>query len=102
MSTQSDLVTYLQARAAELTFELDRLECLNLIERWNNAATALAAVQGDAIKGYSIAGRTVDRREVAEIQRTHDEIYGQIKSVLYGHGITLLDHRQLGGMWSDA
>lgn len=95
MSTQSDLVTYLQARAAELSFELDRLECLNLIERWNNAATALATVQGNEIQGYSIAGRSVQRRVVSEMQDTARDLYAQVKELLYGAGIVLIDHRNL-------
>jgi len=102
MSTQTVLLAYIQARAAEISFELDRLECLELITRWNNALTAFAAVTGNEIQGYSIAGRSVQRRAVSEMQGAADDLYQQIMARLYGAGVRLIDHRFAGSIQGDA
>ena len=99
MSTQSDLVTYLQARAAELVFELDKLECLDLISRWNSIRTAVAALESNEVQSYSIAGRSVQRKDLPSLQSQADDIYSTVKALLYGAGIVLVDHRNptIGG-----
>lgn len=88
-------MTYLQARAAEIDFELDRLECLRLIDEWNNAQTSVAALSANEIASYSIAGRSVQRKGTGELADRVSDLYAQIQGYLYGRGIVLLDHRNL-------
>jgi hypothetical protein len=97
MSTQSDLVTYLQSRAAELTFELDKIECLDLISRWNSIRTAVAALESNEVHSYSIAGRSVQRKDLPSLQSQAEEVYSTIKALLYGGSVTLVDHREFSG-----
>lgn len=93
MSALSDLKEALDARAAVLEDELERLECLALIDEWYNCRTAVAALTATNVVSYSINGQTVTRREIPSMTRRASELYGEIKAVLFGGNVSHADCR---------
>jgi hypothetical protein len=91
MSTATDLRDALNLKAAELTDDLAELECLDMIERWYAARVAIAALESNEIASYSIAGRTFASKDTPSLAEHVAQLYAQIKSLLFGGGVVLVD-----------
>lgn len=89
-----DLKTLLVAKAAELTFDVDKAECLADIDTWYSCRTAVDSVTAGAVVSYSIGNRTVTRQNVSSFQSTERELYGRIMARLYKAGEIQVDSRE--------
>ena len=96
MSSITDLQAALVLKAADISNEIDRLECLATIDEWAAARTAIAALQSARTASYSIAGRSVTRRDIPNIQITERQLYQRIQESLYCRGSGLADMRGSG------
>jgi len=81
-----NLKTALIAKAGEIAFDLDRLECLALIDDWYAASVARTSVGGGTLSSYSLNGRTFTKHDLTQLDRHVEALYAQIKASLYGNG----------------
>lgn len=93
MSALSNLRDKYIADAADLTDDRDELQVLALIETWYAARVAADAALATSIQSYSIAGRTVNRKDDGSTRSNADMIEGQILQILYNRGVTHADLR---------
>lgn len=93
MSALLNLKAALETRAAALDDELERLECVALIDEWYNCRTAVAALTATNVVSYSINGQTVTRREIPSMTRRASELYNEIKAILFGGNVSHADCR---------
>lgn len=82
-----------------MTDPLAVLECLDIIGQWYDARLAVAALGADEVQSYSIAGRTVTRKDLPGLRAEVEDLYAQIKGLLYNAGMVFVDNSQprLGG-----
>lgn len=97
MSALADLKTLLSTKAADISFDLDKAECLADIDTWYAARTALDALGADEISSYTMRGRTFNRRNMGEFRTEERQLYDRIMGRLYPGG-ALADLRDLGGL----
>lgn len=90
MANIDTLKAALVAAAADITNDIDRYECLLLIDDWFACRTAVAAVLTNSIVSYSIGGRTVTRGNVEAFVKQERLLYMRIKEYLYGRGVNLV------------
>lgn len=93
MSALSDLKTALDARAAVLDDELERLECLALISEWYDCQVAVQALESTNVVSYSINGQTVTRSELSSRRTRAVQLYSEIKAMLFGGNVSHADCR---------
>ena len=93
MSNLSDLQAALVAAAASIANTIDRLECLTTIDEWAAARTALADLQSKGISAYTIAGRSITRKDTHQVQLLERTLYQRIHEALYCRGSGLVDGR---------
>ena len=91
MSNIADLKTKLETITTEAYTngsidELDKLEILTDIDAWYDCRVAVNALTATDVQSYSIAGRSVTRRDVPSLQKQADTLYLQIKARLYYRG----------------
>ena len=91
MSNIADLKTHLQTKAADLTDDLDKLECLSDIDTWYLARTAIDALSSTDVTSYSIGGRSVTRAQIPQLQQQERTLYLRIMQRLYLGGMGLID-----------
>jgi len=92
------LKTALTTAAASIVNDIDRLDCLSSIDDWYNARVAVAALQSSDIASYSIAGRTVTRKQLPNLEQTERMLYARIHAYLYHRGMGLVDVRDPVGL----
>jgi hypothetical protein len=92
MSNVADLKALLITKAADITFDLDKLECLSDIDAWYNARVAVETLSATDVSSYSIAGRTVTRTSLPSLKNEVTDLYAKIIARLYGAG-GLVDER---------
>lgn len=90
MANIDTLKAALVAAAASITNDIDRYECLLLIDDWATCRTAVAAVQANFIVSYTIGGRTVTRGNVDSFARQERMLYARIHEYLYQRGCNLI------------
>lgn len=93
MSNISNLKDYLVLRANELADDLEKLECLALIDDWYASRLAAAALQSQTLLSYTIAGRSVTRNQAQNIASQEHQLYARITALLYKRGSGLADMR---------
>jgi hypothetical protein len=93
MSALTNLQAKYVADAASLTDTVEQLQVLADIETWAAARTALDALTASNLSSYSIAGRSVTRRDVPSLQNQEREVHGRILTALYGRGVMVADLR---------
>ena len=98
MSNISDLKDALTTAAANITDDIDRLECLSDIDSWYDVRLAVDALTSNSVKSYSIGGRSVTREDLSGLKAEAQELYERIKQKLYYRGAGLLDAR--GSTWT--
>jgi len=91
MAALDDLKAALITRAGQLDDELDRLECLALIDEWYSAAASAAKLSADTIQQYSALGRQVTKREPGKASDRSAQLYASIQARLYGRGVLVAD-----------
>ena len=99
MSNIADLKALLIVKAADISFDLDKLECLSDIDAWYNARVAVETLSSTDIVSYSIAGRSVTKASIPSLKGEVNDLYQRIISRLYGAG-GLADERYTGQGWS--
>jgi len=80
------LIAHLTDKVAEITNDTDRLDCAVWLEEY---AVALPASQGSTvsnIQSYSISGRSVTYRNLADLNNRVMELRNLIDGALYGRG----------------
>lgn len=84
-----------EAANTRLYNEVERLECLALIDDWQNLRTAVSALTSSAdVTSYSIAGRTVTRATMASVRHEADALADEILAILrMGGGAPVADMR---------
>jgi len=90
MANIDTLKTALTTAAADITNDIDRYDCLTLIDDWFACRSAVAAVQGNSIQSYSIAGRSVTRQNIDQFATMERQLYSRIHQYLYLRGINLI------------
>lgn len=90
MANIDTLKAALVAAAASIVNDIDRYECLLLIDDWAACRTAVAAVQANSIVSYSIGGRTVTRGNVDTFVQQERMLYARIHEALYLRGCNLI------------
>lgn len=94
MSNIDTLKSALITAAAGIVNDIDRYECLLLIDDWAACRTAVAAVQANSIVSYSIGGRTVTRGNVDSFSQQERMLYSRIHEYLSYRGINLISLSQ--------
>lgn len=94
MSAISNLKDALVTAAGNISWEIDRLECLADIDTWYATRTAADALSANEVTSYSIGGRSVTRQGVAGLRKTESELYGRIMARLYHVGQVQVDGRR--------
>lgn len=90
MANIDTLKAALVSAAASITNDIDRYDCLTLIDDWFACRSAVAAVQGNSIQSYSIAGRSVTRQNVDQFAKSERQLYARIHEYLYLRGCALV------------
>lgn len=90
MANIDTLKAALVSAAAGITNDIDRYECLLLIDDWATCRTAVAAIQANSIVSYSIGGRTVTRGNVDSFTKQERMLYARIQEYLYQRGCNLI------------
>ena len=82
-------------RAAGLSDELDRLQCLFLIDEWEGMRKAVSALSSAAdVTSYSIGGRSVTRSNLRELRTDALAVEAEIRDMLgLGGGVLVGDLR---------
>lgn len=93
MSSLSNLKTALEERAAALSDELEKLECLSLIDEWYDCQVAVQALESTNVVSYTINGHTVTRSELSSRRARAVQLYGEIKAILFGGNVSHVDCR---------
>ncbi len=93
MGALLDLKTKLVTLAADITDDVDELECLADIETWYSIRGAVDAFAATSILSYSIGGRSVSRADRSQLQRNERELYFRILGRLAHGGMFLGDLR---------
>ena len=87
MSTATTaLIAHLTAKVASITNDTARLDCAVWLEEY---AVALPASQGSTasnVQSYSISGRSVTYRNLADLNNRVAELRSMIDAALYGRG----------------
>lgn len=100
MSNIADLKAALILEAADISDSIDKLECLSLIDDWYACRVALAAFEAGDVQSYSIAGRSVTRRDTSAIRTSEASYLQQIKSFLGRSGgcmdMSAREHNAIG------
>jgi len=96
-TAHENLKAKLVALAASVADEVDQLEVLADIDDWYACRVAVAALQSTQISQYSLAGRTVTRRDIPSIESTERGLYARIHQKLFYRGIGLADLRTDAG-----
>lgn len=92
MSNISDLKDALVVKAADITDELDRLDCLAAIDDWYSCRTAVASLQSGAdVASYTMGGRTITLRTLADAQVTERQLWARVQELLYCRGAVGID-----------
>jgi hypothetical protein len=86
------LIAKLTADVATLTSEIDRLDCAVWLEEYAAALPASIGSTTSNIQSYSIAGRTVQYRNLTDLNARVKELRSLIDGALYGRG-GYVDHR---------
>jgi hypothetical protein len=68
MSNISDLKAAYIAEAADVSDAIDKLECLSAIDSWYACELAVSTLSSSDVSSYSIAGRSVTRKNLSELQ----------------------------------
>jgi hypothetical protein len=85
MSANTDsLKTELQALANTLTNTVNKYKCLEYIDQYIAALDAQATLSATDISSYSIAERTVNRVQQADMARNVARLESVVFSLLYG------------------
>lgn len=88
-----NLKAYLVTAAGQIRNDLDKLECLALIDSWYPARVAIDALRANTISSYSLNGRSVTRNSIGVLESAEYRMMAQIKDYLYLRGVTLVDNR---------
>jgi hypothetical protein len=94
MANIDTLKAALVAAAADIVNDIDRYECLLLIDEWFAARGNVASLAANSISSYSIGGRTVTRSSSASGISMADQMYARIKEYLYLRGCNLISLSQ--------
>lgn len=97
MSTATDaLIAKLTADAASIADETDRLDCAVWLEEYAVVLPALLTSTPSNISSYSIAGRTVQYRNISDLRARAHELRALIDGCLYGRGGVVDNRHELG------
>ena len=81
------------ADAASITSDVDELRCLRVIDEWYDAQKAFAQLSASDISSYSVSGRSVQRKELQDSDRTAARLLQEIYQFIYARGAPLIDTR---------
>lgn len=94
MSNISDLKAAYIVQAADITDAIDKLECLAAIDSWYACELAVSTLSSSDVSSYSIAGRSVTRKNLPELQTQAIDYKRQFLAYLgRGGGSALADLR---------
>jgi len=93
MANIDQLKEKLVEEAASISDDVNRYDCLAAIDDWFLARTALSALRSNGVASYAIAGRSVTRRDLPQLERVERELYQQIRAFLGRGGAILLNMR---------
>lgn len=97
MSAATDaLIAELTANVALIPNAIDRLDCAVWLEEYAAALPAMIGSTTSNIQSYSIAGRTVSYRTLAELRNRVTELRALIDGAMYGRG-GYIDNRYYEG-----
>jgi hypothetical protein len=82
MSNISDYKAWLITRAASISFEGDKLECLALIDTWYACRVKADTLSATDVSSYSIAGRSVTKITVENLRIEESRLLNEIKAYL--------------------
>jgi hypothetical protein len=91
LASLDDLKAALITRAGQIEDELDRLECLMLIDEWAATKAAAQALDAGTIQTYSLMGRQVTKRDSSRVAERAAQVYADIQARLYGRGVLVAD-----------
>lgn len=94
MSTATDnLIAALTTAAADIVNDIDRLDCLVLIEEYAAAIAAQVTSTANNIQSYSISGRSVQYKTLDELNARVSQLRSGINSYLHGGQGLVVDNR---------
>lgn len=91
------LLAKLTTDVASITDETTRLDCAVWLEEYTAALPASIASTSGNIASYSIAGRTVQYRNLADLKNRVLELRAMIDGALYGRGGVVDNRDTMGG-----
>lgn len=86
MANIDTLKTALEAEIEHIDDDLAKAEAAVLCDRYIAALTGQSDMEAGAVQSYSIAGRTVTRRNAGEGQRLIESLRSQLYAYLRGPG----------------
>lgn len=89
----SNLIAALTTAAGDIVNNIDRFDCLVLIDEYALAKTAEASSTSSNISSYTIAGRTVQYRTLGELNDRVSQLRSGINSYLHGGQGAVVDNR---------